>query len=68
MTSYSKMLADNVLVPIFYSATKTRLRKIITILLGSLITALVAYRIRNRSMKSLDKNLEENGGDNKDSK
>lgn len=47
MASYSKMLADGVFVPLFQAATKTGLRKAISLV----IVAAIAYLIRKRSMK-----------------
>jgi ATP-binding cassette subfamily D (ALD) protein 3 len=54
MASYSKMLADGILIPVFQSATKSGLRKAISlIIIGAII-----YYIRKKSMKvAIDPNL-----------
>lgn len=60
MASYSKMLADGVFIPLFTAATKSGLRRGISLL----IIAAVVYLIRKRSMRvTIDPKLAGSGAD-----
>lgn len=66
MASYSKMLTDGFLIPIFQASTKTHLRKFITLV----VIAAITYGIRKRSMREAGANIngEEGGKDAKKKK
>lgn len=63
MVNYSKLIAGDVLVPLFNSATSTGTRKVISLV----IIGLIAYGIRKRSMK-FEKSMKEEAIENKSEK
>lgn len=65
MANYSKMLAEDVFLPIFQSATQSKLRQAISVV----VIAALAYGIRNYFMKvSNNSNINANGADAKNKK
>jgi len=58
------MLADNIFLPIFSASTRTHLRKAISLL----IIAAIAYGLRLRSMKAINKNANAVPEENKEAK